>query len=336
MWVETCKHSIKLWILATVLLQGACGEAINNSASSPAASVDARESWIVLQDRSWVPVRDSFTAELQRARNAFESGSFRIAANLFRQAATSLRRDRPGLSSYHRERIEEAALELDRLAALAERGELRRSGSTDPILSRVCELEEVNRWPSAPIDVWLPLAGKPEEHFRKCEESVSRGDLAEAATEIQKAVGFMRLDAGRSTLEGRMLISQSIHSLGGPLRQLENTYPIDSAALDWVFARAEQSLARAHQLNAVEAWAKNQPDLTGAELQSAAMNLEEAALRFGRTDQFAAFAETRITARELILGKGYDELTVDRTLDTIARQIRESGDLNVPVTAKRP
>ncbi len=331
MWVRTCKSWWELSILLGAFLQAACGGVLDSPpTSSSAASVNEPEGWIVLQDRTWVPVRDSFTEELQRARAAFESSNRKTASRDFHQAADLLRQDQPSLSPYNRERLEEASQELERLSAMVERGEMRRRGSTDPILARVCEIDATSRWPSAPIQVWLPLAGKPEEHFQECESYVAHGEMTAAAAEIHKAFGFMRLDAGRSTFEGRMLINESIHALGGIVKQLEDSRQVDSQALDWMFAQTEEALARAHQLNAVEAWARQRADLTGAELESAAINLENANLRFGRTDQTATFAETRITARELMRGGVYDASLVERTIAAIARQFQPGDRLTEP------
>lgn len=335
MWVKTCKSWVELSILLGAFLQAACGGVLDSSSTaSSAASVDEPEGWIVLEDNTWVPVRDSFTSQLQRARAAFESNDRQTASRRFHQAAALLRQDQPSLSPYNRERLDEACQDLDRLGSMVERGEMRRRGSTDPILARVCEIDTTNRWPSAPIQVWLPLAGKPEEHFQECQADISRGEWGAAAAEIRKAFGFMRLDAGRSTFEGRMLINESIHALGEAVKRFENSHEVDSGALDSVFGKSEEALARAHQLNAVEAWAKGRAELTGAELQSAAMNLENASLRFGRTDQTSVFEQTRITARGLMLGRGYDASLVDRALAAMARPIQARHGLTP--TASRP
>lgn len=333
MWVRTCKSWLELSILVGAVLQASCGGILDNAATpSSAASVNDAEGWIVLQDRTWVPVRDPFTTELERARSAYESGDQRTASRSFRKAADILRRDPSPLSPYNRERLEEASHDLDRLGSMVERGEIRRRGATDPILAHVCEIDATNRWPSAPIEVWLPLAGRPEEHFQECQTYLGEGNLPAAAAEIQKAFGFMRLDAGRSTFEGRMLINESIHSLGAFVKRLESSEKIDPASLDWVFANTEEALAHAHQLNAIEAWASRRADLTGAELESAAINLEDANLRLGRDDQSDTFAQTRLTARELMIGGVYDISQVNNTIAAIESEIQSANTPSNPTT----
>jgi hypothetical protein len=126
-------------------------------------------------------------------------------------------------------------------------------------------------------DIWIVLIDEPEFHFQKAHEFFLKKDFKAAASEIRKGAAFLKLEAGRSTAEGRKTLMASASELGKLANDVEKGIVTSEGELKDAFTRADFALANHHNMTASEYWAKKDAKKTGYALKAAAQALEQAA-----------------------------------------------------------
>jgi len=119
-------------------------------------------------------------------------------------------------------------------------------------------------------DVIVVFADEPRLNFRDAVTDFLNRQPQAAATDIRKAVAYMKMESGRATAEGKKLIQTSVQELEKLAGEMQKGAVADLKDMQHAFVRAEYALAQHHYLKAVESHAKNDAQKTGQALQSSA------------------------------------------------------------------
>jgi hypothetical protein len=143
-------------------------------------------------------------------------------------------------------------------------------------------------WTPYEEDIWIVLVDEPEFHFQKAHEFFLKKDFKAAASEIRKGSAFLKLEAGRSTEEGKEALAASADELGKLADDVQKGTVASEKQLKDAFARADHALANHHYLKASEYWAKKDEKKAGHALKAAAQALEHAGAWSGHKLETAA------------------------------------------------
>jgi hypothetical protein len=166
------------------------------------------------------------------------------------------------------------------------------------------------------------FADEPGHHFHQARENFLKKDMKGAASEIRKAVGFMKLEAARATGDGKKALTTSIDELEKLASDVEEGTVKSANDLGKAFARAHHALAVHYHLKASEAWAKKDTSKTGHALKAAASHLERA-LAWSGHEVEAAVVKVMETGRDvgekLIQGTRW-------TADEVGKALKDLGE----------
>ena len=166
------------------------------------------------------------------------------------------------------------------------------------------------------------FADEPGHHFHQARENFLTKDMKGAASEIRKAVGFMKLEAARATGDGKKALTRSIDELEKLASDVEKGTVTSSNDLGKAFARAHHALALHYHLKASKAWAEKETSKTGHALKAAASHLERA-LAWSGHEVEAAVVRVMETARDvgekLISGAHW-------TADEVGKALKDLGE----------
>jgi len=113
-----------------------------------------------------------------------------------------------------------------------------------------------------------------EQHFRKADADLKRGDKRAAAAELRAAAQVFREELATASGSAAKLLRPVPQELEKAASRIGS---IDRAALHRTFARAYQALAAYHTRMASGAWAKRQRRKVGSYLEAAGTELRHAA-----------------------------------------------------------
>jgi len=174
---------------------------------------------------------------------------------------------------------------------------------------------------------------EPEFQFEKTHELFLKKDLKAAASEIRKAVAFLKQEAGRATKDGKKDLTASIHELEKMANEVEKGAVTSEKKLKDAFARAHQALANHHYLKASEYWAKKEEKKTGHALKSAAIHFEHAVVWFEHkfeTGEDIVIKDIHTVVSKLVEGKKWTEEEVSKGIKDIGSEISKLGKKTEP------
>jgi hypothetical protein len=183
-------------------------------------------------------------------------------------------------------------------------------------------------WTLYEEDIWIVLVDEPEVHFQKAHEFFVKKDFKAAASEIRKGAAFVKLEAGRSTAEGKEALAASADQLGKLADDVEKGTATSEKQLKDAFARADHALANHHYLKASEYWAKKDATKTGHALKAATQALEQSAGWSGHKLEAAAvdvIEGVRAGAGKLTEGSGWAADEVGKGIDDLGKEISMLG-----------
>ena len=183
-------------------------------------------------------------------------------------------------------------------------------------------------WTLYEEDIWIVLVDEPEFHFQKAHEFFLKKDFKAAGSEIRKGAAFLKLEAGRSTTEGKKTLEASADELGKLAEDVEKGAVASEKQLKDAFARADHALAKHHYLKASEYWAKKDEKKTGHALKAAAQALEHAAAWSGHKLETAAIdviKGVRVGSGKLIEGMGWSADEVGKGINELGNEISKLG-----------
>lgn len=175
-----------------------------------------------------------------------------------------------------------------------------------------------------------PAAGseEPQQHFGRAVEAFARKDYKASASEIRKATGYMRLEAGRVTGNTRQELNSSVAELDKLADSVEKGAVKDEKSMDMDFARANHALALAHRAEAAESWTRKDYNKAGSDLKAAARDLESATGWAGakaKAGAAGAVADTEALGDKLATGATWTSDEVGRGFDVLGHALDKLG-----------
>lgn len=258
---------------------------------------------------------------LQAARNAANSREAVQAVEELRVAAAQLKMqaDIAG-ESLHRcgegqdraiqdaaRRLAVTARTIEPVIAALTAGKVQSAADIDKALNTVVRADLERRWPVSDTTLWYPVGG-PQTHFRRALAAYRGNQPAAAAAHVRKAVLYLRLEAGRASVETKPELDRASADLGELAAGLDDGVPKLGRSMALAFAKADRALALQHRWQATAAWASGQYVTAGFELEAAATGLVGSAGWAGRkaaAKASATVAETRSIADKLVAGSAW-------------------------------
>lgn len=300
--------------------------------------------WIIYDDTIFTPVADSISQHLEAARKAFDaknnkeaSEEMSIAADeLKEQAAHAAKADKALAKSEMKlahetsERMNAVAAKVKAAAADIGNGKIKTQADLDKVIDKAARADMDRRWLVTDVTTWYPVTEEPQRHFDSAAEAYANKDNLTAATEIRKATGYVRLEAGRVTGDAKQALDSSVAELDQLATAVEKGAANDEKRMDKVFADADadHALALAHRSKAAESWAHKEYDKVGYELKAAARGLEGASGWVGReagAGASAVVADTRALGDKLASGATWTRDEVAKGFESLGNAINTLG-----------
>lgn len=312
----------------------------------------APEDWIVYDGTTYTPVVDDVSRHLGAARKAFDAKDSKKAAAEMRAAAEALKlqtaragredrtlvtEDRALLAADMKfaqgtrdiiKRVNASALKVSAAAAAIDSGKIKTKADLDKAIDKAARADMDRRWLLTDVTTWYPVSGEPQRHFTDAAAAYARKDYKSAATDIRKATGYLRLEAGRATGDAKQELDSSVAQLDTLAASVEKGAVTDEQSMDKAFAKADHALALEHRSKAAESWARKEYDEAGHELKAAAQGLESAAGWAGGEAQAgasAAVADTRALGDKLASGATWTRDEVAKDFESLRNSINALG-----------
>jgi hypothetical protein len=309
----------------------------------------ASDDWIVYDETTYTPVVDDVSRHLNAARKAMDqkddktaSAELRLVADELKLQAARAGKEGKALAKADKallaadteaaqegvKRLEASALKVGSAAAAVESGKIKTKAELDRVIDRVARADMERRWLVTDVTTWYPVSDEPQRHFTQAISAYARKDFKVAATDIRKATGYLRLEAGRATGEAKQELDGSVAQLDTLATSVEKGAVKDEKSLTAVFAKADHALALEHRSKAAEAWARNEYAEAGYELKAAARGLESAAGWAGgeaKAGASATVADARALGDKLVVGATWTRDEVAKEFESLGASINALG-----------
>jgi len=242
--------------------------------------------WLVVQGDHYNPVVDEVGRNFQLARSSFLKIDFSTSARETRKAAAFLKDELATASQEEKRRLNAAIRDLHQLAKHLDRRSVESLAQIDAVFVKAHQVDMGHSWTVVGFERWSPVARAPEAHFRLAEQALLKKDYDSAATEIRKAEGLLKLEATRTTFEGKNDLNTSSQELNQLATEVQSGSVIGAQRLSKPFAAASYALAESHYFKAIQDWKRNEPRDSGHELEVSALNLAEGADWAGHGTEF--------------------------------------------------
>jgi len=164
-----------------------------------------------------------------------------------------------------------------------------------------------------------------EQHFRKADADLKRGDKPAAAAELRAAAQVLREELASASGSAAKLLRPVPQELDKAASKIGS---LDRQALHRTFARAFQALAAYHARLASTAWAQRQRQKVGGYLQAAGTDLRRAGTWAGPTVEraYISLAEHALSlADRLFKGSKVSGAEVEKALKGLGERIGALG-----------
>ncbi len=179
-----------------------------------------------------------------------------------------------------------------------------------------------------PEAVLVAFVDEPSVNFDEARKAYLRKDNKEAASKINLAANFIRLESYRATGDDRQALEGTVRHLGDLAMAVGGGQVPTVERLDKEFARAEQSLAHHHELKAQQYWNEDNKAGAGQDLKAASRHLEHVMKYEGKEAE--AKSDTVITdardfGEKLTKGTAIAADKVGRAMQELGKKIEEAG-----------
>ncbi|MDD3816207.1 MAG: hypothetical protein PHZ02_16365 [Desulfocapsaceae bacterium] len=326
------------------------------SASSPEVAASdtliqtkAPDDWIVFDDTTYTPVVDTVSQHLNEVRKAFDAKDNKKAAREMRAVADELKKQAVRVGDEENaqkkaakkleaadtkmaldtiKRLNASAEKVSSAAAAIESGKIKTSDELNKALDPATRADIEQRWLVTDVITWYPVSEEPQHHFTAAVAAYAKKDYKTAATEIRKATGYLRLEAGRATGDAKKELNASIAQLDTLVDSVEKGVSKEELAMAKVFAKASHALAVEHQAQAAKSWARNNYNNAGYELKAAAHGLESAGAWVAgdaKAGVSATVTGTRILGDKLTSGLTWTRDEVAKGFEKLGNSLVELG-----------
>ena len=172
---------------------------------------------------------------------------------------------------------------------------------------------------------WYPYVDEPDLHFQNAHQSFLAKNYDKAAEEIRKGEAFVKLEARRSSGDGKHSLNSSAQELDKLAADTKKGTVKSVREGDDAFARADRALAQSHQMKAKESWAKKETVKTGYEMKAGARLLEQSAAWAGseaKSGVSTVVSDTRTLAGKLSRWERIRREEVDKGINHLAKRYR--------------
>ena len=205
------------------------------------------EGWMVAHREEWIPVLDELGLHLHSARAAFSRGDRSVAATEVRGGIDFLERLSSEASDRDRAALENA---ITTLQAIADRLSMDREVTVEQI-----DIAFTNAYRSdlerealvVDTDSAVHYLERPEKHLERALEQFVANETQAAASEIDKASAFLRLEGNRLDLAERAQLITSAQDLEHVAARLRLKEIRERAELERVFEPVRQQWRRLAQ-----------------------------------------------------------------------------------------
>lgn len=304
-------------------------------ADRPPLAMRSTDDWITYDDTTFTPVADEVSRRLRAAGTAFDAKDNAKAGAELRAAADALRGQLAEAAKQGRklggvadQRLEAAIGGLDGAAANVEQGRMTTRAQFDGVFDVAMRSDLDSRWLETDSTTWYPVTDEPQKHFSAAAAAYARKDYKASAMEIRRSVAYLRLEASRSTGQGKRQLDRSLTGLDRLADAAGSGAVSDDRALDRAFARADHALALAHRERAAKSWSEKKYVEVGYEMKAGAQGLDDAATWIGDRSSAGAHEasiETRRVGDELASGAQATRAEVVNGLSTLGHGIERLG-----------
>ncbi len=225
-------------------------------------------------------------------------------------------------------RMNASAEKATAAAAAIESGKIKSKADLDKAIDRAARAEMERRWLASDTTSRYPPSEEPQRHFTDAIAAYARKDFKAAATDIDRATGYLRLEAGRATGEAEQELNSSAAQLDSLSVAVGKGGVEGEQAMDAAFEKADHALALEHRAKAAESWARKDYGKAGHEFQAAAQGLEAAAGWAGEQATAAAsatVADTKALGDKLASGAAYTRDEVAKGFESLGKGINALG-----------
>jgi|GEM_PF-2368506 len=175
-------------------------------------------------------------------------------------------------------------------------------------------------------DAWVEYMDEQvhEQYFVQAREALAKNDKKEAARKLRFGVLYMRMEGGRASKEAKPILKQSELTLKHMVDGLKSGIALTLTALDSAYARANNSLALHHYLNAKENWADRAANVVGHDLKAAANELQFAIVWSGQTlseSTKQTLYDVAVVGEAMADNSDYTNDDVDKSIATMGQQV---------------
>jgi hypothetical protein len=247
--------------------------------------------WICFDEITVSPVVDGASRHLHAACRALRDKDCRVAARelgavaaeLKGQATRVARREGAAacvdleLARVASWRLAAVAVKLDAAAVAVESNKLDGKAELSALIDGFTCADIERRWLLASESLWYPVCVEAHRHLRDAIDAYARQDRVRAVTDIHRAMGHVRLEAGRAAGYAKRALDGAVAELGRVALSVALGLSRGREAIGNWFPIANLSLALAHRVKAQQWWARRVHGTTGYELKAAALCLQGAA-----------------------------------------------------------
>lgn len=298
--------------------------------------------WIIYDDTTFTPVVDAISLHMDAARKAFDAKDNKNAAAEMRAVADELKQQAARATKVEKvlatsemklahdtsRRMDAVAGKISAAAAGIEMGTIKTKADLDKAIDKAARADMERRWLVVDETISYPVTGEPQRHFGNAVEAYTKKDYQTAATEIRKATGYVRLEAGRVTGDVKQALDSSVAELDRLAASVEKGTVKDEKVMDKAFANGNHALALARRSKAAELWTRKEYNGAGYELKAAAHGLESAAdwaSAGAKASASAAVADTRALGDKLASGGTWTRDEVAKGLESLGNALNELG-----------
>lgn len=310
----------------------------------PAPIAIARpDDWIVYDDSYYTPVVDEVSRHLALARTDFADKDrakaaaelHTVAADLAAQAKFSAGIDRARSAAEmtrandSARRVTATSIKVDAAASAMSAGKITTAAQLDRAIDPAARADMDQRWLDVDVATWYPVSEEPQRHFTDAAAAYARQDFKEAAADIRKAAGYMRLESSRATGAAGKELSATTANLEALAGTVDRHAVKDNQSLDLAFARADHALALAHRTRASADWVRSEYVAAGYELKAAAQGTENSAAWVGgeaSAGASATVADARSAGDKLASGATWTRDEVSKDIEALGGSIDALGE----------
>ena len=231
------------------------------------------DDFITYEDVTYAPVVDAVSRHLDAARMAFDAKDDARAAAELHAAARELKRqaaradksdsakveaDRALETADSRhghdtvQRLNSSARKVEAAAVAIKAGRIKTMADLDKVIDRAARADMDRRWELADVITWYPASEEPQRQFTHAMSAYGRRDYQAAATDVRKAMGYLRLEANRADADAKEALDHAIAQLDALAASIGSGTTKSERSMAGAFATADHALALEHRSKATE------------------------------------------------------------------------------------